>query len=113
MEVIVKTLISGKRDHNQNTEEEGSSFNLSLAIVNAALREHNQELYRLVEAYLLEVGTEECWKLILMMRDNALVDPIFEQDIIEHENFTEVSLRISLFGVNVLLKYICVVCIKI
>ena len=80
METIAQTLISGLRDHAQHANAEGDPTHLNLALVRAALKSENANLHNLVFQYLKEVGTEDADKLMSVLMEEAVSDPIYDYD---------------------------------
>jgi hypothetical protein len=90
VETIAQTLISGLRDHTQHADAEGDPTHLNLALVRAALKSENANLHNLVFQYLKEVGTEDADKLMSVLMEEAVSDPIYDYD---NYNSSEVSRR--------------------
>jgi hypothetical protein len=80
VETIAQTLISGLRDHTQHADAEGDPTHLNLALVRAALKSENANLHNLVFQYLKEVGTEDADKLMSVLMEEAVSDPIYDYD---------------------------------
>ena len=94
VESIAQTLISGLRDHAQHTDAEGDPTHLNLALVRAALKSENVNLHNLVFQYLKEVGTEDADKLMSVLMEEAVSDPIYDYD---NYNSSEVAILSSLY----------------
>ena len=89
METIAQTLISGLRDHAQHANAEGDPTHLNLALVREALKSENAKLHNLVFQYLKEVGTEDADKLMSVLMEEAVSDPIYDYD---NYNSSEVAI---------------------
>ena len=92
METIAQTLIAGLRDHAQHANAEGDPTHLNLALVRAALKSENANLHNLVFQYLKEVGTEDADKLMSVLMEEAVSDPIYNYD---NYNSSEVAILFS------------------
>ena len=92
VESIAQTLISGLRDHAQHTDAESDPTHLNLALVRAALKSENANLHNLVFQYLKEVGTEDAVKLMSVLMEEAVSDPIYDYD---NYNSSEVAILSS------------------